>query len=530
MPVLNLPEIDPAASLDCDICIIGTGPAGATLARELAGSRQQIIVLESGGRLRQPDADALNEIENIGWPRILDQWLVRNRILGGSSHTWSGRCVPFDEIDLEARPWVPHSGWPLTLAELTPYLDRSAAYLGLGPGRWYTDERFWQALSRQPPFSLDGGPLTSFFWQFSRDVMGRGEHTRFGIHLPGQLGPNIRLLTDATVTQIEAGPTGQEVTAVEVTPLAGPARRITARRVVLCAGGIENARLLLNSNRTLPAGLGNQHGQVGRYLTDHLRGPVGTFAVAGSAGLQKLFGHYRMAGGHVFSHGLALRPEIQRSAGLLNCAAWLEGEISGDDPFYTLKRLARRQVQPRDALNLAANAGLLARAARDYYLSRTGLPRKINQLKLVCMAEQLPDPESRVTLADATDRFGQPLPRIDWRVHELEARTLRQMATLVAQEFARLRFKPLQLADWVQQEGPVPQSFQDVAHPTGTTRMGVHPTSSVVDAQCQVHGVSGLYIGGSSVFPTSGHANPTQMIVALALRLADRLKQQPNIS
>ena len=116
--IADLHELAPEAEIDCEVCIIGSGPAGATIARELAQSRVRVVLLESGGAKRQPQVDALNEIENFGWSRELNQWLLRNRIIGGSSHTWAGRCAPFDSIDFEEREWIPFSGWPFGLDEL----------------------------------------------------------------------------------------------------------------------------------------------------------------------------------------------------------------------------------------------------------------------------------------------------------------------------------------------------------------------------------------------------------------------------
>src|ERR1700722_16545489 len=130
MPIVDLSDIPGGERIEADVCIIGSGPAGSTIPRELDGSHLNVVLVENGGRQRQADVDALNEIESIGWARVADQWLVRNRVLGGSSTTWTGRCAPFDEIDYEAREWVPYSGWPLRADELTPFLIRSAPYLG----------------------------------------------------------------------------------------------------------------------------------------------------------------------------------------------------------------------------------------------------------------------------------------------------------------------------------------------------------------------------------------------------------------
>ena len=139
-----LPEL-----LRCDVCIIGTGPAGITIARELSNTPLRVTLLESGGTERQEASDALNEIENVGWPRQIDQWRVRNRLVGGSSNTWSGRCAPFDEIDMQRRDWVPYSGWPIKIGDLAPYIDRSAEHLGLGPGSGITDDRIWGLTGQQ---------------------------------------------------------------------------------------------------------------------------------------------------------------------------------------------------------------------------------------------------------------------------------------------------------------------------------------------------------------------------------------------
>jgi len=174
-----MPILDSSAFLDseilpdflrCDICIIGTGPAGAAIARELSNTHLRVTILESGGIERQEATDALNEIESVGWPRMTDQWEVRNRIVGGSSYTWHGRCAPFDEIDLQARDWVPYSGWPFKIDDLIPYYDRGAKYLGLGADSGFSDERIWARIGHKPPkLDLDEDKLLPMFWQFSRD-------------------------------------------------------------------------------------------------------------------------------------------------------------------------------------------------------------------------------------------------------------------------------------------------------------------------------------------------------------------------
>ncbi len=514
---------------DCDVCIVGTGPAGATIAQELSGTALRVIVLESGEPSRSAEADLLNDLENIGRPRVADQWGVRNRIVGGTSHTWGGRCAPFDAIDFEKRPWVQASGWPVALGDLLPYLDRSAPHLGLAVGTGFNDERFWDFAGRKAPLSVpDPGALLPFFWQFSRDSEESYpyEYMRFGRSLPSRLGANVTLVTGATVLRVEPVESGRAVRSVEFADPAGNYGALKSRNVILCAGGIENARILLSSDTVTPDGIGNDHDLVGRYLMDHPRGPIGSFATTGSKELEKRLGRYNVHG-HLFRAGFRLSPEVQRAEGLLNCAAYLGEVVAPDDPWDALRRFLRGKPQlPADALALGANVGLLARGARDYFVERNGIPRKHAALHLLGMCEQVPDPESRVTLSERRDRFGTRLPRVDWRVHDDEQRTMRRMAELVAQALARMGLPVPTLADWVIEEADFPATFVDVAHPTGTTRMSDSAASGVVDADCRVHGVDGLYVAGSSVFPTAGHCNPTQMIVALAIRLADHLKER----
>lgn len=532
MPVIDLNSTaagsgDIPALRSCDVCVVGTGPAGATLAAELSNSQMTVTVLESGGVERDRATDRLNDVENIGRPRVEDQWGVRNRILGGSSHTWGGRCAGFDDIDFELRPWIDGSGWPFHRADLAPFLHRSAAHLGLAVGDGFSDERFWALASRPAPSQEpDPKELISFFWQFSRDPEEAYpyEYMRFGRSLERRMGPNVTMVTGATVLRVEPSESGKRVRSVIFAGPDGSPRVITASIVVLCTGGIENARILLASDSVTQRGLGNDNDLVGRYLMDHPRGPVGSFAVQGSEALMKRLGRYNVRG-HLFRGGFRLSPAVQREEGLLNCAAWIGEELAPDDPWVSLRRLAGRgPTTLKDVRTVASSPGFMIKGARDYFVERNGFPRKYSALNLVAMCEQQPDPDSRVMLSERRDRFGVRLPVVDWRVHPNEGRTMRRMAGIVAQQLPRLGLPAPVLAEWVRDGADLPPSFVDVAHPTGTTRLAASADHGVVDPDLQVHGVEGLYVVGSSVFPTAGHCNPTQMIVALAIRLADKLK------
>ena len=533
MKFIDLNELEDGSSIEADLCIVGSGPAGASIAKEFAGSKVQVLILEGGG-LEQTLADqALYDFENVGAIRTTPQDRIRNRMIGGSSHTWSGRCTSFDDIDFESRAWLPHSGWPINLADIYPFLDRSKKYLGIGPNIY--DDRLWKELGISPPRPrINSTFLKSQFWQDSRDNRTR-EPVRFSRTLAEINEPNVRLLMHANVTHINAGEHGARVESLDVRTLDGRRAKAKANAIVLACGGLENARLLLASNKLTRKGVGNSHDLVGRYLMDHPGCTLGWFEPPRCVPIQSRFGYYLLdheEGRNRYFFGLMLSPEIQRKEQLLNCAAFLNEGPSTDEPWNALKRLVGAGAE-RHRINRARDAtvviGGLPRLLSNVYrrVARRRAPiLKTDELSLYCLVEQTPDPSSRVTLAQKTDALGMPLLRIDWRIGDLERRSVLRLSDLIGSELRRAglpeHFRNSQLlhdTNWRCQ-------FIDRAHPSGTTRMSDSPKQGVVDRNCKVHEVDGLYIAGSSVFPTAGHANPTLMIVALAIRLADWLKRR----
>lgn len=517
MSIQELQSAPEDAVIRTDICIVGSGPAGVTLAQELKGVGR-VLVLESGG-LEPSAADELNRIESVGRPRVMDQTLVRQRIVGGSSSTWWGRSATFDASDFLARPWVAHSGWPITRDELRPYFGRAARRLDIG----VDDNMDAPELARPEQPRFDTHLIEPYHWTFSRGRSDREEPLRFG---PDSLRQShVDALLHATVVHIDTDPAGGHVTGLRVRTADGSIRRVEASRYVLAAGGIENARLLLASNHVVRHGVGNAHDTVGRYLMDHLRGCVGSFDLADARAVQRTLGRFRIRGrgGRIrVIPGGALAPAVQRAEGLLQASLWVEGEIADDDPLEAAKSLLRDR-DPRRALDVVRGAPLVAETLVRTRLQERSALRKRKTLWVECMVEQAPDPESRIVLGERLDAHGVPISVIDWRYGEQEARTVRRASAIFVEELERLRLPAPRLDDAIR-DGQATFLMPDVAHPTGTTRMSASARDGVVDADCRVHGLDNLYIAGSSVFPTSGHANPTQTIVALAVRLADHLR------
>jgi choline dehydrogenase-like flavoprotein len=475
--------------------------------------------------------------------------------MGGSSHAWTGKSAAFDRTDFAARSWVPYSGWPFGLDTLGRYLERAAEALNLGPN--CCDDRLWDLMgltSPQPP--IDPTVLESFFWQFARSRTDKLDYLRFGPEFMASDAPNVRVMVNATVIRIDTDDTGASFQSLEVSTIDGVRSSVRASVAVLAASGIENPRLLLVSNRVHTEGLGNQNDTVGRFLMDHPTARIGRFKADDIAAVVSRFGLYGLKRGgrtHMYQHGLVPNRELLQREQLLNCAAYMSTERAADDPWDALKRLLRAKSNepvsdlralasgfdllakgvgmrllesdaiPQRAKRLFANA--VAKRHPHFSVSAShGLPHKLQGLRIDGITEQRPDPESRITLSDRTDPLGVPIARVHWRIDDEARRSLIRLGHLLADEFPRAGLPRPLLEDWIAEQRPQDSVITDHGHTAGTTRMSNDPKWGVVDSNCQVHGIERLYVAGASVFPTSGHANPTLMIVSVAIRLADRIK------
>lgn len=530
MQIADMREIESGTVLKTDLAIIGTGPAGLSVAREFFGTGTQVILLESGGLKEGNGVSTRETFESIGAPRITEPRLVRNRVLGGTSHTWSGRCRTFDRIDYERRHWVPFSGWPVAPDEMHDYERRAAEAMNIGPAPY--GREFWEFLGEDSPGTgMPQGALESCIWQYSRDPDRPLEFFRFGPHFLKQKADNVTVFHHATVTQVETDPAGRRLAALEVTAVPGRTVRIVPKIAVLAAGGIENPRLLLASNRISCAGVGNANGLVGRFLMDHPKTVIGHYFPEAADAVQKrlgLFGIKHAGRTYFYTHGVSISPSLQRERQLLNCAAYLSEYRAADDPWDALKRIfaGRSASCSKDVRAVASHLGLVLDGLYRRLARGSSVRHKIDRLVVDCLVEQVPDPDSRITLSDRVDEFGVALPRLDWKVSDLERRTVVELARLFADEMRRNGLPEPQQPDWLRENAPEAIQFRDAAHPSGTTRMSDDPNTGVVDADCRVHCVEGLFVAGSSVFPTASHANPTLMVLALALRLSDTLKSR----
>lgn len=488
--------------IEADLVIVGGGMAGIAIATECAGAGFRVAVLESGDRDLDPEAQDLAAGETIirapGLPDVrLDTYLIqsRRRGLGGSGAVWGAKCAPLDEADFAARDWLGETGWPLTRSSMQPYYDRACDLLRIGRfGPDYVDPD-------RPALTI-GGERDYFSAprKFS-PVSGRVPDVFDAFRTGFAEAANINVYLNANVTEIGLVRSGQ-VGGLDVACLHGRRHTARGRTYVLAAGAIENARLLLASQRRAPAGVGNASGLVGRCFQGHATfgataGPDGlwtTLCVTDPQDLS-LYEGFRPDRPHcVFTATL----DGQRRHGTGNFTVTLQGQVAPD----------RDDV--RAILDLAAGldgqgGGAPARTISCYFMS-----------------EHQPNADSRVTLDETNaDALGMPRARLEW---VYSAGDLDRLERSIAAFGDALGADGKGRLCWPAARAALFDMLSPARHHMGTTRMHPDPEFGVVNGDCRMHGVSNLHIAGGSVFPTSGLANPTLTLIALAMRLSDHLK------
>jgi len=535
--LVNASDLPAGTTLRASVCIVGAGPAGLSVAARLAGAGVDVVLLEAGGGAT-PHAD-LETVVSTGLP--YDTPAKRGRGLGGGALTWNVRTPVGDRhlrlrelepLDLQARPGVRETSWPLAEDDL---------------GRAYRDA--W-ALFGLPPAEPDPHDHPDGTGTADHEVrtFRLGPSTPFTRDLPDALArdPLVRVVTGAVATGLRADDGSSRTSSLELASAPGRRTVVEAEVYVLAGGAIENARLLLASTAAAPAGVGNAHDNVGRYFMEHPHYDSGVV----------LPGDHRLSdrpelwdvharGGVALQRKQALSSSGLRRHGLLETALFLRTRsprdvvVVGREGADVRRSLAVREwrvalgrgrlpdgarATARDVLaSLPQVAWRVPAQSLAWQASRAGrahvAPPRVMTLR--GMAEQLPNPLSRVRLSSTVDVLGMPVAELDWRLTDADWSSMTRAQEVLAPHLERVLGGTVHsLVD--------PERTQVVggSHQMGTTRMSSSPRDGVVDPDGRVHGMRNLYVTGASVFPTGGSANPTLTVVALALRLADHLSSR----
>jgi len=524
------------------ICVVGTGPVGLALALELERAGHNVLLLESGDRGPTVGAQALSDAEIDNPASHVPMDIAVQRSLGGTSNLWGGRCVPFAPIDFEQRAAVPYSGWPISMADIDPFLPAACAHIGCGTAE------FEQTLPAFTPSDAD----------FTFDKLERwSRRPRFtdmyDRHLRRSTAIDLRLC--ATVTGLDFAADGR-VAGIEVR--SGDSRASVApERLVLAMGALETTRLLLASRRDAPNRFGGEDGPLGRFYMGHLYGIAAEVELCDPA-VETQIEYFRDPAGYYMRRRFTPSEDLQRRMGLSNGSLWPDypqirdpahhnGILSLAYMALSIPPLGRRIVAEsirqhyvgedirrwphilnilRDAPRTAAflPGFLYRRYLADHRMPGFFQRNAARRYAIRFHAEHLPDPESRITLSNRQDTYGLPRAAVDFRYTRANADLLIRLhdcfdAWLTRTGTGTLRW----LVPTEERADFILAQCYDGHHQIGTARMGQNEHTGVVDSDCRVFGSANLFLAGSAVFPTSGEANPTLTAVALAMRLAKGL-------
>jgi choline dehydrogenase-like flavoprotein len=550
--------------LEADVAIVGSGAAGITLARELGSAGMRILVIESGDVRLEAATQDLYAGDNVGLPYFpLES--SRLRYFGGTTNHWSGTCRPFDAFDLARHPWIPNSGWPISMPDLDPYYPEAGEICGLPSADWETAA--WIREGGYEALELDPERIVSRVAQNVQDT-----RRRFARNYGNELesSSTVTVLMNTNLVEIELGESPDAVVGLKLATLSGVGLRARARAYVIATGGIENARLLLASNARLPAGIGNGNDLVGRFFLEHPRFTGAVFAPFDADIDIRFYQAHDILDSRITGY-LALPDAVREAEGLVDVQFRLEPRFpafyeraSGSPDVESMRELmGRSEAHPELLEDLAQVADDLTSwrrflsfgaplpvplpdaaaavigadpeertslipevfgdiATLAYGESFGGIP--LSGVDITTRIDPVPNPDSRVRLGSARDALGIPRAELDWRLSRADRESVVRAVELLGAEIGRAGLGRLRSvlddhgAGW-------PDDLAGGWHHMGTTRMHDDPRQGVVDRDCRVHGMRNLFVAGSSVFTTAGSATPTLTIVALALRLAAHLEE-----
>ena len=463
------------------VVIIGSGPAGLTLAQALDARGIGTLLLEAGEDTYTGEAQDLYKGEVIGDPYYeLDQ--ARLMMFGGSGNHWAGYCRPLDAHDFIQRDDIPHTGWPITKADLDPYAARTDTVLGLPPTATQNISDDLNEISFAFSETLSFADAYFAFLNNSNSCF---------MSMRSRVA-HVEMVQDRRI-RLHLRETGGDGAMI-----------LEPKLVVTATGGIENSRLLSWSNAIAQQPIIENPAALGRYWMEH------PHVEAGVARAEDYISEFDNTGSYSVRAFFAPTYDAMTRFGILNGAARLRSKVFDEND----SKLERR----------AKELSCRLQESDDTLASILTEPSPCTS-RVTVTAEQSPDPENKIELSpDQRDAHGVPHTVLRWRKTEIDRRTVKVMFELLGRHLISTGQGLARAERWTIDGLDQPDDIEPGGyHHMGGTRMGRDASTSVVDSDLKVHGTSNFYVAGSSVFPTAGHANPTYTIIQLSLRLADHL-------
>jgi choline dehydrogenase-like flavoprotein len=520
-------DLNPGATThEADVCVIGSGPAGLSVARALVDQGMRVVIVEAGP-MTPVLRDAPGTIEST---RRAYPGGTRGRAfgLGGTSALWGGQLLPLREHETRSRPSVGAIAWPAAYAEIS---------------RHYATLLRWTGVDEAPFGMRDPGalshPATHLDWEgfeprFSKWIPFRHRNLARS-WLPRMLSTGrLQVYVNAEVMrwQGQSGPGATCVADLHAIAPQGGRLQVRARHFVICAGALESPRLVLEMLEQLqiePAPIGPS--RVGQFLQDHLSLRVAQFRMHDRRRFAKLFAPF-FTGTTMQSLRIELPTTAAQGAALPSCYAHFILDTPADSGFAALRDTLRSLQAGRihDALR---NAGKMAAATPEileilharFLCHRLVVPRR-STVFLHLDFEQPQREQNRVQRGLMRDATGRRKLVIDWDVACDPEPIVREMRARFESFWQKNRLDDVAQPAFLDMQAireRWPNNVYDIYHPAGTLRMASSSSPGSVDENLRVFGTDNCYVVSSAVFPSMGSANPTLTIMALGLRLAERL-------
>ena len=499
------------------VTVVGAGPAGIVVALELANAGHEVILVESGGRQFSEQTQNLSATPYFDPKVHAAMSQCTRRQIGGTSTIWGGRCVPYDPLDFDERPYIADSSWPIGYQDIAGYFQRTCDWFLCGNAEFDINNIPEIKQKSIVPGLPEGEVLTSLLERWSLP-------TNFGREYIQALSASkkIKVVHGLTCTEIECNDTGKRITGISARTLGGKQVRLKSYAYVLACGGLETTRLLMASDRKHPGGIGNHSDLLGRFYMGHISGRIAKVHFE-TPPKRTIYGFDRDAQGTYLRRRFSFTRELHNEKRLPNIVAWLANPDIHDPShrngvlsfaYLMLTSPVFGKFLASEAIRKSAAGGHARRCVRQHimnitrdalatmifipsfgyrrFISRRRIPgffvySAANTYPLHYHGEQVPNKDSQVSLVQDRDELGMRKLKLDLQFASQDVDGVIRAHQYWDEYLRRHRCGYLEYLT-TDLESSVQEQASDGFHQIGTTRMAESAQNGVVGKQCNIHG------------------------------------------
>lgn len=466
---LNILNENSTLKNNFDICIVGAGAAGITIANKLGKNGLKIALCEAGSEEYTEESQDNYKGEITG-DHYFDLDIARLRYLGGTTNHWNGWCRSFEPVDFDRGYLGNEYKWPISYNELFKFRKEACDILEIA-----NDFDFNKT---------ENNYVKKIKFQFSPPVRFKDKY-QFDL----KKSSNISLLLNANLEDISGD--HNTINYAYFKSYTNKKIKIKASRFIFAMGGIENSRFLLWFAKKYQTKYFDDNTPIGKYWMEHPHFNLGSALVEKSVTNHPYY---------------SLTANTQKQAKILNCGFRINKITSSNTTKGMIKELLC--VAPRVGQKIAELASKNIVCGATFFAAW----------------EQSANISNTITLSNKKDKFGIPRVKLKWQKNSFDRENIKKSVSIFNSWLLEKNLGRIQLNKWILKDLDYPINDElGGYHHMGGTRMSSNSKLGVVDKNCKVYGSKNLYMAGSSIFTTGGHNNPTLPIVQFSLRLSEHL-------